>query len=150
MPAGAGAGPVRVTPENPMRHHSRALLALGVLPLAAGCNLFGPRDCTMDMHPAIEVEVRSAEAGAWLANDATGVVTEGAYSDSLRPSRGTSVNGGMLWMALRGADERPGTYRVEVSVPGYVPWVRENVRVRDGECHVGSVGLEARLQPAAP
>jgi hypothetical protein len=131
-----------------MRLRLRLLVALVLPLLVAGCSdLFSPEDCTTDIRHAIEVEVRSATTGAWLANEATGVVIDGAYRDSLRHSRGSMVDGAMVWEALSAAEERPGTYRVEVSAPGHVPWVRENVRVRDGACHVNTVVLDARLQP---
>jgi hypothetical protein len=131
-----------------MRHRPRALLALGLPLLAVGCSdWFGPKMCTMDIHPAIEVTVRDAASGAWIAGQATGWAIDGSYRDSLRFGRGFSENGAMVWTALRGADERPGTYRVEITAPGYAPWLRDDVRVRDGECHVSSVGLDARLQP---
>lgn len=130
---------------------ARLLLLVPALALA-GCDAFGPRECTLDVRPAIEVSIRDAATDEYLAGSASGAVTDGAFRDTLRFSRGHSLpgsDGRTVWTALRAADERPGTYRVEVVVPGYDMWVREGVRVRDGDCHVRTVTLDARLQRAA-
>jgi hypothetical protein len=133
-----------------MRLPARSRLVLAVAPLLAGCNL-SPTEtaCTADIRPAIEVTIRDAGSGEYLAAQATGAVTDGAFRDTLRLSSGRRVDGVMIWQTRSGAAERPGTYRVEVTAPGYAPWVREGVRARDGECHVGTVGLDARLQAVA-
>jgi hypothetical protein len=45
------------------------------------------------------------------------------------------------------AHEQSGTYEVTVEAQGYSLWQRTGVRVRDGECHVQTAELTARLQP---
>ena len=110
---------------------------------AAGCDF--PSYCTMSIEPAIEVEVRDAVTEARAATGARGTVRDGDFVDSLRFSRGN--DDGWLW--LRAADERPGTYDVRIEKPSYKTWERSRIRVRDGECHVRTVELEARLEPSA-
>lgn len=129
---------------------TRSLATVPIVLTLAGCDRFGPVACTADLRPGIEVEIRSAVTGSFLAQEASASATDGAYRDSLRLSRGELVSGQMLWIARSGAFERAGTYRIEVSAPGHVTWVREGVRVREDECHVLTVKLVARLQPTAP
>lgn len=130
-----------------MRFLRRLFPVLAVAPLVGGCNL-SPTEtaCTADIRPAVEVTIRDAATGEYIAAQAAVSATDGAFRDTLRLSSGRRVEGVMVWQARAGAHERPGTYRVEVTAPGYAPWVRENVRARDGECHVGTVRLDARLQ----
>jgi hypothetical protein len=59
-------------------------------------------------------------------------------------SSGTSADG---LYSRRAADERPGTYDVEVQHIGYQPWTTTGVRVDRGECHVGTRTLRAALKP---
>jgi hypothetical protein len=74
-----------------------------------------------------------------LAAGARGSVRDGTFLDSLRPF--TSVS-------LQGAGERPGTYTVTIVHPGYADWLLADVRVHRDVCHVVTVNLQARLQPA--
>jgi hypothetical protein len=60
--------------------------------------------------------------------------TETALADGLGPS-----------LHFPFAVERPGTYTVEVDVPGYVPWRVERVRVTREGCTLKSANLHARL-----
>lgn len=49
---------------------------------------------------------------------------------------------------LMSAGERPGTYTVTVSKPGFRDWQRAGIVVTADECHVHPVELSARLQPS--
>jgi hypothetical protein len=73
------------------------------------------------------------------------VLTEGTYTESAQAS--LQVSNGRLIVA--GAHERPGTYSLRVTVPGYQPWTTSGVRVTEsGRCdNVETVELTARLNP---
>lgn len=75
--------------------------------------------------------------------EATVIATEGSYSETVNlPSNPPAPGHAVL------AFERPGTYRVEVQAPGYLPWVMQGVRVSRDACHVETVALTARLTKA--
>ena len=93
--------------------------------------------CTTNFVSGVVVEIHDSTTGAPLVQGARGAVQEGTFIDSLRPRTSTS---------LQAAGERPGTYTVTVVHPGYAPWLRTDVRVWPGECHVHTVTLQARLQ----
>lgn len=110
--------------------------AFGVLLSGACFEPVGPT-CTLEAVAGIVVELRG-ESGATLpAADAVGRAVDGAETTALEPFDDRLV----------GAWERPGTYAVTVDKPGYERWVRSNVRVEGGECHVVPVLLEAVLSP---
>jgi hypothetical protein len=98
--------------------------------------------CTTSVEPAVVVEIRDAVDDAPLAAGAVGWVREGAFSDSLR-AYGVTESGTPLSRA--GADEREGTYLVEVSHPGYATWEQSGIRVKEDGCHVETAQLQARL-----
>lgn len=133
-----------------MHSRLRLLATLGLLALAAGCDGLGPVDCPAVISLGVEVEIRDATTDAFIAHRATGFVTEGSFRDSLRLIGSLRVGEEIVGTRKGGADERAGTYAVEITAPGYAPWVRSGIRVRDGECGVRTVRLVARLQPAAP
>src|SRR5262245_35737132 len=95
------------------------LLALAT----TGCNV----DCDPLLPPGIRVTVLDSISNQRL----------GMYNFTVVAIHGTSVD-----TALVGADgrfaatvERPGTYRVQVTAPGYSPWQQQGVRVEaTGEC----------------
>lgn len=127
--------------------HTRPLLAAIVTLLLAGCEGFAPEACTTDIKPGIAVEIRDATTGAFIAQQATAFATEGSFRDSLRLRGGTMVDGQFVGTTKAGVDERAGMYTLEITAPGYAPWVRTGIRVRDAECHVRTVSLVALLQP---
>ena len=117
------------------------------LPLVLGaCDIFDSQLCTAHIAPGITVTIVDSVSGDPRAAEAVAVAREGTFVDTLRPG---GHQGGVL-ISLQGADERPGTYEVVVRAPGYADWVRRNVFVRPGECHVKLVQLEARLQAITP
>lgn len=117
-----------------------ALLACGVLLPAtlSGCDILDPGACTTDVHPGIVVQVRDAATQEPAVSGATGVISDGSYTEELQS---LSVN----LLELVGALERAGTYTVTIDKPGYQQWKQERVRVRDGRCHVQTVTLQANL-----
>lgn len=101
--------------------------------------------CTLDVLPAVVVEIRDGFDDAPLAETARGAVQQGEFVDSLRPY-GAVGNGVLISRAA--ADERAGIYSVTVAHDGYAAWRRDGVRVRRDECHVETVHLSAYLQRA--
>ena len=93
--------------------------------------------CTREARPGIVVEVRDSLTGAPRVSGTVGIAREASYVDTLHGSDSL----------LSGVHERPGTYTVELTNPGYMNWRRESVRVEAGECHVVTVRLLARLVP---
>jgi hypothetical protein len=112
-----------------------------------------------ESRPGIVVEIRDAQTGAPAWYDAVVITTDGAYADTVQasllgfpPSARDSVVG--LWTAR----DRPGTYDVRITHPGYEPWEREGIRVRraggrnpfDGSDVPETVFVVAELQPLGP
>jgi hypothetical protein len=120
-----------------------AIITLSATMSGAACN-FG-EVCTLHIQPGIIVTIVDSVTNEPRAAEAVGVAQAGSFSDSLRPYW-TDGQGVMLSRAA--ADERPGTYAVTIQKSGYRDWVRTNVRVRSGDCHVQSAELTARLQSA--
>lgn len=116
----------------PMAFLSVSLVGAGL----AGCSK-DPVICTMEARPALAVVVVDSITGAGLAGTALVLAREGGVTDTLAGS--DSVVSGVF--------ERAGTYRVEVSSPGYRPWSREGVLATGDECHVQTVRLRALLVP---
>ena len=98
--------------------------------------------CTASVEPGVVVEIRDAVDDVPLAAGAAGWVREGTFNDSLR-AYGVTEGGTLVSRAA--ADEREGTYAVEVSHPGYATWAQSGVRVKSDGCHVETVRLQARL-----
>lgn len=74
--------------------------------------------------------------------NAQAVIQDGSYQETLSPVGEPSENG-----LYQGAGERPGTYELTVSAPGYVPQTFENLVVTGGVCHVDTVSREVSLFP---
>ncbi len=116
----------------------------------AGCDVLGiGTDCTREARPAITVQVVDAATGGLPAADTGRVrVVDGAFVDSAGLTRL------MLEQDIDAAlaHERPGRYTVEVTVPGYEPWMAANVRVgrTDDRCHVQTQHVVAELVAAEP
>lgn len=128
-----------------MRHGSVSAVVtgtVGVAVLAAAC-AGSPTLCSLGIEPAIRVTVVDSASGVVIAGLARGAVHDGAFVDSLRPG---GADGQGTVTELVAADERPGTYRVDVVAPGYRSWSRTGVRVPEGSCHVQTAELTARLQ----
>ncbi len=137
-------------PHCPRRPITYVVLALAGL-LATACSSFGPDRqvaCTMNIEPGLIVEITDAATGRALADSAQGTAQDGAYVDTLRAYESHSQMPADLF-SRAGASERPGTYSVAVTRPGYQAWTTARVRVENGECHVKTVRLSAKLVPAS-
>lgn len=115
---------------------------VGLLTLLMACSRAAPVEvCSYWLLPAITVEVTDEVTGSRLTSNVTGVVRDGAYTDSLRVGGCNATNPGTLCAAL----ERRGTYDVAVTSIGYQAWSTRGVVVTNGSCHVNTVALKAKL-----
>jgi hypothetical protein len=112
------------------------LAPLGLSLLSSACS--SPLvACNLNLVYGLTIVATDSTTGAPLAGAATIVeVRDGEYVDTL-PDFGNEYSG---------AGERPGTYSVTVKRLGYLVWSRDDIRVREDECHVIPVRIHARLQ----
>ncbi|MGQ0642906.1 MAG: hypothetical protein ACT4P6_19340 [Gemmatimonadaceae bacterium] len=94
--------------------------------------------CTDILLPGLRAVVRDSATNAGLAATAVAFARAGTFVDTLR-STGDSV--------MVGADERAGTYRLEVFHPGYQSWSRDGIHVTRDQCHVKTVRVLVLLVP---
>ena len=129
----------------------KAPLALLPLVLLGSCGLItGPVSCTTDVTPALEVRVVDARTGAPAAHGTFATARDGSYTDTLGITGWTGPSlDSTTAVVLEGAYERPGTYTVRITKPGYRLWERTRVHAREGQCGVERARLEALLEPAA-
>ena len=115
--------------------------------LVACEGLAAPGLCPAVIRRAIEVEVTDARTGLPAAAGASGLVRDGAYTESLRVVgwRGTVPNDTAT--TLGAGEGRVGTYDVRVERAGYGVWERQGVTPRVGICGVETVRLRAALSP---
>ena len=126
----------------------RRLTALATALLAvAGCESQAPVSCLAGVAPALLIQVTDSTSGAPAAFSSVGVVTDGAFLDTLDLD-GLGLTPPESLLVLSGPPERPGIYDVTIAKPGYLSWQRDGVWARAGDCHVATVLLSARLQPA--
>jgi hypothetical protein len=104
-----------------------------------------PEGCTLVLVYGIEVEVQDASSDEPIAGRVHGVITDGAFEDSLRVPGGDPATA----TSLVGAGERAGIYAVHLEGVGYRPWDTTDVRVTRDACHVHPVTFIARLEPAS-
>jgi hypothetical protein len=94
--------------------------------------------------PGLRVTVLDEQAGTTACLNTVVVARDGAYEDVL-----IQIETGPESCAFVGANERPGTYTVEVNQSGRIVTV-EDVRVANGPCHVQTTTLTATLPPPSP
>lgn len=116
---------------------SGALVAVAVL---GACDE-GPQPvCTAPSSvAAIVVQPRDSSADTLLVASAVGTIQDGAYVDSLRPFLGQ----GSPPPYLIAGGQRPGTYTITVSVPGFVTWQRARVVVAQNFCGLSTTLITA-------
>ena len=121
---------------------SRRTFLARALGLGAGLGLAGCVDnlaICIDSGAAITVEVNDAVTGTSLTAGARGVISDGAYTDSLRPE----ADGPRLVLAA--GSGRPGRYDVTVVYPGYQPWQARDIVVGSTACGLSGRVLEVGL-----
>lgn len=116
----------------------RLVLVFAISTLSACLDYFVVGACTTILQPGIRAVVRDSTTNAGLAASAVAVVREGTFIDTLRATADS---------VLFGADERAGTYRLEVSHPDYRTWSRDGIRVTSDRCHVRTVRVPVLLVP---
>lgn len=99
------------------------VLLIVLLPLLGGCGM----DTLAT--PALSLEIRDARTGAPAAYGATVIARDGAYADTVQPSKYWSPETGHLAVLIGVAENRPGTYDVTITHPEYQTWSREGIRV---------------------
>ena len=133
---------------SPVTQPRLPLLALSLPLLIAACGSPTSVICPGISAPAIAVEVLDSVTLRPAAGGAEGWVRDGSYEDSLVVIGWTGPEiTPFTAIQMAGAYDRPGTYTVEISRPGYAQWRREGVRAGEGSCGVETVELTAKLQP---
>lgn len=118
-------------------------LALLTVPLVAACSL--QTDCTQTGVYGIQVAVEDSNTAEPIADSSFGTAASpDGYVDTLGLIE--LYADGRPWR-LGGARDRPGTYDVFLSRPGYVDWERREVVVPEGNCGVMPSRLRARMCP---
>jgi uncharacterized integral membrane protein len=115
-----------------------SLAAVSVLLFATGCA--NDITCPAWSFPAVLVHLESAIDGAALTG-ALGEVRQGTYRDSLQD---------LLDGSYMAAENRPGTYSVQLELADYLPWDTAGVFVEEvgGSCRtVNTEILEVKLEP---
>lgn len=108
--------------------------AAACLLLLSGCGITDVI-CTDEAVPALAVAVVDSVSGETVV-DPLVWVRDGSSQDTLTVFDGIAS----------GLHERAGTYEVHAEHEGYAPWVRTGVTVTEGQCHVITRELTARLQ----
>ena len=121
-------------------------LWLGVFASVAGCDLVAP-DCHQEAVWAVRIEVVDSLTGSPMAHEATGVLVDGAYVDTMVIRDFNDVTGSSRFLV--GASDRPGTYEASISAAGYLPWSRVLTAAPRGslECHLRPAHAVARMAP---
>jgi D-serine deaminase-like pyridoxal phosphate-dependent protein len=134
MPGSITHGAASVEEGGAMSTFVRAgAIVIGAVGITA-CDVFGPKDCDLRAYPAIMVAIRDSLTDVPVTEGVRVIARDGTYADTAD------------FRVFGLAHERPGTYTVTVEKDGYQTWSRTGVRVRDGECHVQTVELTARLK----
>ena len=118
-------------------------LGLGVVAVALllvqACELLlGPASCPGVIDYAIAVRVLDSSTGQVPGVGPVGVLTDGAYVDTMVVAEGY----------LAGGPGRPGTYDVEIRALGYTPWRADGIVAKPDKCtKVDGIELTAHLVP---
>ena len=121
----------------------RALIAAIAVTAVAGCEDDPIWVCHDASIPAVTVHVRDSVADAPISEDLemAGILMAGTYMEHM-----------FRWESeLRGGDDRPGTYDIEIRAEGYLTWTVTGIVVEPGAiCPIDDPAeLTARLVPAS-
>lgn len=95
-----------------------------------------PIVCTQEYVYGVVVALRDPDGDP--IDDATLILSDGNYSEEM-----DSQEPGLYV----GAGERPGTYRLSISAPGFEPQVLQQITVSSGTCHVTVAARQIVLSP---
>jgi hypothetical protein len=112
-----------------------------ILPLCLAASACGQQLCTLIALPAVSVTIVDSMTGSPVSATVTVIATHGPYADTAivpPPSLPGPATASL-------AEERAGFYRVEARAPGYALWTSPLLHVRQGDCHVETVAVTARL-----
>lgn len=112
------------------------LTILGVV----GCGILGV-DCDDDFQPGIVMTVVDSISGGPVPGEVTATATDGTYMETV------AVPGDSPFTL---AENRAGSYDLEVTAPDYQTWTRTGVivQVSGNACNVQRIRLTALLQLA--
>jgi hypothetical protein len=94
--------------------------------------------CGASVVPSLKIELVNYREAAVC--EALVLAREGDFERELTPTM--TADGGCLWGGL---DERPGTYEITISKPGFQDEVRKNVVVTADACHVKTTELRVKI-----
>ena len=120
---------------------SAVLFALPLSAALAACDgdAAGGVSCPDIIPPTMLIQVTDASTGQPAAGGAGGSVTDGAFTSPL-------IRFGADQLTPE-ATNRPGTYTVVVTKPGFQAWTRTGVVVSQTACGARTVHLDAFLLP---
>jgi hypothetical protein len=132
-----------------MRRKTKAAACLGTFAILAGCDTFGLQraTCTTDVRPGILLTVRDSVTGNAVRGLPLVIAADGTFADTFKVRTPSVDPDTLLTPQIPLAHERAGVYRVDITHRAYRPWTQSGVRVNDGDCHVQTVNLTARLRP---
>jgi hypothetical protein len=124
------------------------LTGAAALLLGSACSDVLGIGCGDVAEPGIWLSVTPARADKPFTAPPEVTVTSGSYSERAVVAS-VAPQGGYFFAA---ASDRPGTYAVHVSAPGFRDWTRTNVEVRSSSScrRVNTVELAATLEPTVP
>ena len=121
----------------------RASSVMVAVVAAAACGQAPVLVCHDSSIPAVTVVVRDSATNAPIAQDSelVGILRDGSHTEAMWRSGSE----------LRGGDDRPGHYGVEIRAEGYQAWTRSGVIVEPGVvCLIDDpTELTARLVPTS-
>ena len=118
-------------------------LALVLILSVVACELI-VKVCESILVPGLRVELADAISGAPVIVDSIfATATTSGYADTV-----TRVGGRNRFYLV---EDRPGTYTVNIDVPGYAYWQRVNIEVEmEDRCHVKTQALQVSLYQLTP
>jgi hypothetical protein len=121
------------------------LMGAAALLLGSACTESLGLGCGDAGTPGIVLLAVSARFQSPLTEPPRVTVTEGAYSETAQVVRPAGDSG----YYFAAASNRPGTYTIQITAPGFRDWTRPDVRVEpSSSCQrVRSVQLTAALDP---
>lgn len=118
-----------------------SVLVVPLLIILSSCGLVDAEVCTAAAHPGISVIVTDSVSGGRVSSNQIQLrAVDGSYQDSVVVSNAEAP------FPIRLAEERAGTYLLDILAGGYRPWSRQGISVSQDDCHVRTVNVSALLQ----